>query len=279
MGALAFKTARKAQYLVLELALPGRPRANAGVLLLDPASDYLHIKLRQQWQQLAEPGDAEVFQHLEQDLRRQSLEQGGEQLLRTLEDTLSNTLRITARETIAVSDFDKALERLYQKHVEGEPRATVSVLRFQTHLPLYPLRAAATKFGEDMEVEAADWVRVPESLRLSADMFVARVVGRSMEPAIPDGSLCVFRYNVVGSRQGKLLLIQHLGASDTGGEFTVKRYTSLKAASGEGWRHERIRLEPLNPEFEAWDLDASELEDGPYRVRGEFLRVLAYEEQ
>jgi len=71
------------------------------------------------------------------------------------------------------------------------------------------------------------------------------------------------------------LLIQHAGASESGGEFTVKRYSSRKVESAEGWRHERIRLEPLNPEFESWDLDPSDLDEGgPYRVRGEFLRVL-----
>jgi hypothetical protein len=279
MGMSAFGAVRRGEYFILELALPGQPNVSAGIVLLDPASDKLHIKLRQDWGRLAESDDAEVLEHLEADLRRQGQATGGEQLLRTLEDTLSNALRISERRTIAVGDFDKALERLYQRHVEGEPQAPVSVLRFQTHLPLYTLRAAATKFGEDMEVEAADWVRAPESLRLTEDMFVARVVGRSMEPLIPDGSLCMFRRSVVGSRQGKLLLIQHVGASESGGEFTVKRYTSSKAASEESWRHERIRLEPLNPEFEAWDLNPSELEDGPYRVRGEFLRVLPYEDQ
>ena len=279
MGAQAFQTARKAQYLVMEVALPGRPKANAGVLLLDPASDQLHIKLRSDWQRLADTEDVEVLERLGEDLDRRGREAGGEGLLRSLEDSLSNTLRISDRETIAVSDFEKALERLFQRHVEGAPPSAVEVLRFQTHLPLYSLRAAATKFGEDMEVEAQDWVRAPESLRLSEDMFVARVVGRSMEPLIPDGSLCAFRSSVVGSRQGKLLLIQHLGASASGGEFTVKRYTSRKSATAEGWRHERIRLEPLNPEFQAWDLDPAELEDGPYRVRGEFLGVLPYEEQ
>ena len=279
MGALAFKTARRAQYWVMELALPGRPKVNAGVLLLDTASDQLHLRLRRDWEQLADPEDAEVLAGLEQDLRRQGRESGGEQLLRSLEDTLSHTLRITDRETIAVGDFEKALERLYLRYVEGAQATPLRVLRFESHLPLYSLRAAATRFGEDMEVEAEDWVRAPESLRLSPDMFVARVVGRSMEPVIPDGSLCVFCHNVVGTRQGKLLLIQHMGASDSGGEFTVKRYTSSKTAGEEGWRHERIRLEPLNPEFQAWDLDPSELEDGPYRVRGEFLRVLPYEDQ
>ncbi len=279
MGALAFKTARKAQYWVLELALPGRPKVNAGVLLLDSASDQLCLRLRRDWEPWADAEDVEVLAHLEPDLRRQSREAGGEQLLRALEDTLSNTLRISGAQTIAVGDFEKALERLYLWHVEGVRETPLRVLRFETHLPLYSLRAAATRFGEDMEVEAEDWVRAPENLRPTKDMFVARVVGRSMEPLIPDGSLCVFRHNVVGTRQGKFLLIQHLGASDSGGEFTVKRYTSSKLASEEGWRHERIRLEPLNPEFQAWDLDPSELEDGPYRVRGEFVRVLPYEEQ
>ena len=279
MGALAFKPARKAQYLVVELALPGRPRVNAGVLLLDPESDTVRVKLRRDWDQVADPDDAEVLEPLEQELRQRGRELGGERLLASLEDTLSHVLRISDREAIAVSDFSKALERLYLHLVEGEPPAAVRVLRFETHLPLYSLRAAAGGFGTDMEVEAEDWLRAPENLRLTPDMFVARVVGRSMEPLIPDGSLCVFRHGVAGSRQGKLVLIQNRAASDSGGEFTVKRYTSLKVGTEEGWRHERIRLEPLNPEFEAWDLDPSELEDGPYRVRGEFLRVLPYEEQ
>ena len=32
------------------------------------------------------------------------------------------------------------------------------VIPFVTHVPLYSLRAAATKFGEDMEVEQEGWV-------------------------------------------------------------------------------------------------------------------------
>jgi phage repressor protein C with HTH and peptisase S24 domain len=279
MSASAFQAARKAQYLVVEVALPGRPKVNAGVLLLDPVSDQLHVRLRQDWEQVAGAEDVEVLEHLEAELESRGREAGGEAFLASLEDTLSNALQITQRETIAVGDFEKALERLYRKHVEGAPDAAVEVLRFRTHLPMYSLRAAATRFGQDMEVEAEDWVRAPESLRLTEDMFVARVVGRSMEPVIPDGRQCVFRHSVVGSRQGKLLLIQHVGASESGGEFTVKRYTSRKSATEEGWRHERIRLEPLNPEFQAWDLDPAELEEGPYRVRGEFIRVLPYEDQ
>ena len=279
MTALAFQTARKVQYAVLELALPGRPKANAGVLLLDPGTDELLLKLRRGWADLAEPEDAEVLSQLAEDLAQRAKEMGGSGLLGNLEETLSNVLRISRRETIAVGNLRKALDRLYARHVEGERGGEAAVRRFETHLPLYSLRAAATRFGEDMEIEADEWVRVPENLRLTPDMFVGRVVGRSMEPLIPDGSLCIFRHSVVGSRYGKLLLIQQVGASESGGEFTVKRYTSRKAATEETWRHEGIRLEPINPEFQPWDLNAADLDDGPYRVQGEFIQVLPYEEQ
>ena len=99
MAAPALKTARNAQYWVLELAPPGRPRVNAGVLLLDGASDQLYLRLRRDWELLADSEDAEVLAHLEADLRRRSRETGGGQLLRSLEDTLSNTLRIADAET------------------------------------------------------------------------------------------------------------------------------------------------------------------------------------
>ena len=44
-------------------------------------------------------------------------------------------------------------------------------------------------------------------------MFVARIAGRSMEPRIPDGSLCVFRAGVTGSREGRLVLVEYLTAA------------------------------------------------------------------
>ncbi len=276
---LSFTAARKAQYSLVELALPGRPPIVAGVLLLDPEADRVHLKFRGDWEAVADPEDAEMLAHVEADFSLRSRELGGGRFLQSLEDTLSNTIRIRDREAVTVFDFEKALARLYQRHVEGAAPAQ-PVSRYRTHLPLYALRAAAGGWGTDMEVEAQDWVKAPEDLRLSEDMFVAHVVGRSMEPMIPDGSLCLFRHSVTGSRQGKYLLIQHAGASESGGEFTVKRYSSRKAENAEGWRHERIRLEPLNPEFEPWDLDPSDLDEGgPYRVRGEFLRVLPYEDQ
>jgi SOS-response transcriptional repressor LexA len=132
------------------------------------------------------------------------------------------------------------------------------------------LRAAAGRLGEEMESAEEDWVRAPEGLRLGQDLFVAHVVGRSMEPRIPDGSLNLFRLNPVGSRQNKILLIQRFGVLDDTARYTVKRYTSRKVQTGEDeWRHEQIRLEPLNPEFEAWDVEPQD-----FAVVAEWLRVI-----
>src|SRR5207237_522584 len=117
-------------------------------------------------------------------------------------------------------------------------------------LPVYSLRAAASKFGDDMEVREEGWVEAPPGLRLTEQMFAAHVVGRSMEPKIPDGSLCVFRHAVVGSRSGKLLLVEKLGETDSTARYTIKRYKSEKEQIGEDeWKHSSIRLEPLNSEF------------------------------
>ena len=72
------------------------------------------------------------------------------------------------------------------------------------------------------------------------------------------------------SCQNKRLLIQRMGVTDSSAEFTVKKYTSKKVSSGDDeWRHGSIRLEPLNPEFEAFELGPDD-----FRVIAEFIQVL-----
>jgi phage repressor protein C with HTH and peptisase S24 domain len=91
-----------------------------------------------------------------------------------------------------------------------------------------------------------------------------------MEPRIPDGALCVFRRNVVGSRNGRLVLVRN--AVSTGDDqYTVKRYKSEKQVTEDGFVQTRIRLESLNPAYPSWDLDP---EEEKYQVVAEFVRVL-----
>jgi SOS-response transcriptional repressor LexA len=246
----------------------GRGLMNLGVLLRDPETDTLRLRFRRDLESLGDDlGDEEeleVLEALPDDLAAKALELGAEKLFEYLESGLSNAIRITDREDVLVDDFTRALDRLYLKNVQS------NVLEFRTHLPRYSLRAAAGKFLENQEISEDGWIEAPENLRLSTDMFVAEIAGHSMEPRIPNGSLCVFRQGVTGSRQGRLVLVEDL---ETGGNnrYTVKRYESQKAETESGWRHERIRLESLNPDYPSWDLDPDETK---YRIIAEFVRVL-----
>jgi len=256
---------REGAYVLVEAALPERPPQAIGVLLLDPAGARGWVRLRRRYDALAEPGDAEVLEALEEDLRARMAEMGAPSCLTWLEDTLSNVLRVSERRIVPVDSFTRVLDRLYAEHVEA-----LEVKPYVTHVPLFSLRAAAGRLGEDMESAEEDWVRAPEGMRLEPGLFAAHVVGRSMEPRIPDGSLNLFRFHPVGSRQGKIVLIQRFGALEETARYTVKRYTSGKVHRGEDeWQHERIRLEPLNPEFEAWDVEPQD-----FAVVAEWLRVI-----
>jgi SOS-response transcriptional repressor LexA len=120
-------------------------------------------------------------------------------------------------------------------------------------LPLYSLRAAAGYFGRGEAIEPEGWVRAETlGLKLDEQMFVCRAIGKSMEPLICDGDFLVFRSKPGGSRQGKIVLVQYRGPADpeTGGSFTVKRYSSKKrGATDDSWRHSSITLSPINADF------------------------------
>jgi SOS-response transcriptional repressor LexA len=261
-------SSRRGEYVLLQLALPGQPVHEVGVLLVDadPDSARHALRLRAHWEDLGGPEDIAYLGALERDFEDKIAELGARRLLESWEDSLSHVLRVSAREAVAVDSFSRVADRIFERHVEK-----LTVAPFRTHLPLYTLRAAAGKFGADEQVEAEeeDWVRAPEGLHLTEGMFVAHVVGRSMEPRIPDGSLNIFRGPVVGSRQGKIVLVELIGVHE---RFTVKRYTSRKSSAGEDeWQHERIRLEPLNPEYEAFDLTPDRIK----YVIAEWIQTLA----
>jgi SOS-response transcriptional repressor LexA len=258
-----------ARYSLLTVELPGQAPVTAGVLLEDPRSDRVLIRLRRDWDLVA-PEEAEVLSALEDDLSAQAVAQGATQFFAQLEDTLSNTVRVGERREAMVEDFERALGRLYRQHV------TSRVQEFRTHLPRYSLAVAAGPFLENHAVEKEGWEEAPPGLRLTEEMFVARIAGRSMEPLIPDGSLCVFRRgtfggSIAGSRQGRLVLVEALGEAGND-RYTVKRYHGEKVKRPDGtWRHEQIRLEPLNPAFEAWNLAP---EEDRYRILAEFVQVV-----
>jgi hypothetical protein len=108
-------------------------------------------------------------------------------------------------------------------------------------------------------------------------MFVAKVVGRSMETAIPDGSWALFRLFPGGvppaatALDGRRVVVQLRDATDpeTGGSYTLKRWR-VTAMGPDGGASE-IELRPDNPGFKPIRMRR---EDGDLRVIAEFLEVV-----
>ncbi|MEI7733622.1 MAG: methyltransferase domain-containing protein [Verrucomicrobiota bacterium] len=152
--------------------------------------------------------------------------------------------------------------------------------RFITCVPFYEVEAAAGEFGpEQPGVDPDDhhtWIRITDR-RLTKDMFAIRVKGRSMEPLIPDDSVCLFRGDsaLAGSRHGRNMLFRLRDGVDpeTGGRLTVKRYYSEKVHDEDGgFRHTRIVLQPLNSDFKPIVIDS--IEDDALKAIGEFVAVI-----
>ena len=146
--------------------------------------------------------------------------------------------------------------------------------------PLIDLRFAAGSFSAAQALEdgADGWVALPDWVRPQPGLFVAQVVGESMNRRIPNGSWCLFRANPGGTREGKVVVVQHRSIADpeTGGRYTVKLYASEKMpAEDGGWRHERITLRPDSdrPGFAPIEISLLEGEDG-FSVVAEMLMVL-----
>ncbi|HTG34983.1 MAG TPA: S24 family peptidase [Thermoanaerobaculia bacterium] len=158
------------------------------------------------------------------------------------------------------------------RRVEPKPEE-----RYVTCVPLVSLKAAAGAFGDPQHVEenGFEWVSVDARHRLRRGMFVAQVVGQSMEPAIPDGSYCLFAAPVEGTRQGKIVLAQLRDTTDpeTGQRYTVKRYESEKMKDGDSWSHTKITLKPLNPDFGPIVLTRADQEE--LQVIAEVVEVLS----
>lgn len=127
---------------------------------------------------------------------------------------------------------------------------------YRNAVPLIDLKLAAGLFSETQLVDNldAEWVELPDLYRPQPGMFIAQVVGESMNRRIPNGAWCLFRANPQGTRAGKVVVAQHRSIEDPefGGSYTVKVYSSEKATEADDdWQHTRIVLSPdsADPKF------------------------------
>lgn len=147
--------------------------------------------------------------------------------------------------------------------------------KYTRYLPVFSLKAAAGKFLQNDNVSEEGWIEIGENVKPSNKLFVAKVVGHSMEPLITSDSYCIFRFGVEGTRQNKIVLVQHdsIRDPDFGGSFTVKRYKSKKTyGQGDTWKHDEIVLEPINKDYDP--IVIKDAEEGEFKVIAEFVSTI-----
>ena len=107
------------EVVFLRLALPEQPERNIGLFLLDRKTGSLYFRLREDWDRIAAPDEAELLSQLHADFQRRLEELGegaGDRFLKSLEDQLSNILRLTDRAPIRAADLRTELDRLFAEN-------------------------------------------------------------------------------------------------------------------------------------------------------------------
>ena len=156
--------------------------------------------------------------------------------------------------------IDDGEVRLSARELTDEPRVEQEVTaleKYVTHLPLHTLQAAAASApagewgprAQEEVIETAGWMRVIIPERLNKRMFVARIVGNSMDDGrsgLANGRYAVFELWPTGSRQGLIVLARGSFSDPETGSYAIKKYVADER--GADRRHQRIVLVSLNPD-------------------------------
>ncbi len=143
-------------------------------------------------------------------------------------------------------------------------------------IPLYDFYAAAGSFSELQSEKDYSEIEVEEKYSLNNDYFACKVIGESMNKRIPNGSICIFKKPSLGSRNGKIVLVESrdIHDPDFNSGFTVKTYSSQKSITEEGWKHKEIVLKSNSYDERIEDIVIDEENGKGLKVVGEFVKVI-----
>ena len=264
-------------YEALTTRLGHRPSRASIRAVLSASPEFAMCGSSWRWQSV--PGVARSFR------RTMVLSSIGDDINTTTPD-LRSLAHIARLRAARIAEFQSQISFPHTSPGEdtsAEPSPRIHILPYRGErtpppktVPLIPIRIAAGGFSEGAEApEPEGWVTVERRGRLE-EMFAAYVSGRSMEPLIPDGALCLFRRNPTGTRQGRVVLVQdrRIVDPDTGGSFTVKRYRRVTEVTDEQSREGVIvHLLPENQDYTPIVL--ANITEGDVVVVAEFVEVLS----
>ncbi|MDO6598808.1 DUF3427 domain-containing protein [Tenacibaculum sp. 1_MG-2023] len=141
-------------------------------------------------------------------------------------------------------------------------------------LPLYDFYAAAGSFSEMQSENNFRFIDVEQEY--DSSYFACEVIGESMNRRIPNGSICLFKAHPVGSRNGKIVLVENPDLQNTefNSAFTIKTYSSKKNQSEDGLSNELVVLSPNSFDSSFEDIIINEENGENMKVVGEFVKVL-----
>ena len=181
---------------------------------------------------------------------------------------------------------DKNLREYFKEHINSysaESKLRIlpieDVKPYVNSVPVIDIYAAAGGFSDlqmESEYENYKWVELPINIVVREGYFVCQVIGESMNKKIENGAWCLFKNYSGGSREGKIVLVEHydIQDSDFGAGYTVKLYYSKKNITNESWSHESIILKPHSYDSEYKDIVLEEDEISSLKVLGEFVTTL-----
>jgi superfamily II DNA or RNA helicase/HKD family nuclease/SOS-response transcriptional repressor LexA len=142
-------------------------------------------------------------------------------------------------------------------------------------IPFYDFYAAAGMFSELQSEKDFTLIEGPEN-RSHNDYFACRIIGESMNRVIPNGSICLFKPDGGGSRNGKIVLVENRDVQDPdfNSAFTIKTYSSEKFVSEDTFYHESIVLKPNSFDRSYKDIIISKENAEEMRVVGIFVKIL-----
>lgn len=143
-------------------------------------------------------------------------------------------------------------------------------------IPLYDFYAAAGTFSKMQSEKEFTLIECPENIKYNEDYFACKIIGESMNRVIPNGSICLFKTYIGGSRNGKIVLVENIDIQDQdfNSAFTIKTYSSEKVVTDEGWSHTSIILRPNSFDNSYKNIIINEENGKEMKVVGEFIKVL-----
>lgn len=153
---------------------------------------------------------------------------------------VDSNVREYFRSRLETTDDEDALNDI------GEPE---ELIPYVNSLPLLSLRTVADSAFDSLDgyfpLDDGNCELYPvEGGPFPRDRFLVRVEGDSMEPRIPDGSICKFKLDPGGSRNGKIVLCVITGPSGSSPVAAIKLYHSIRDETDEA---KQIVLSSLNP--------------------------------